>query len=200
MIASLAVTAMGGNPERLQRRDRAAWDKLVTHEYARIFNLHLRLTGNRDTAADLTQESFVEAYRAARGFEGRGRPEAWLYGVAMNRYRNWRRRTGVAEPPEDLGAPEELTEDVPDPAPTAEDLAALRERADLVVGAVQRLPEVYQRTIALRYFAGLSTPEIAASEGVDEGTVRWRIHQALQKLWVMLKPKLEEGKDNDTAT
>ncbi len=189
MIASLAVTARGGNPERLQRRDRASWDKLVTSEYARIFNLHLRLTGNRDTAADLTQESFVEAYRAAQGFEGRGRPEAWLYGVAMNRYRNWRRRTGVADPPEDL------PEDVPDPAPTAEDLAALRERADLVVGAVQRLPEAYQRTVALRYFAGLSTPEIAASEGVDEGTIRWRIHQALQKLWVMLKPKLDEGNE-----
>ena len=191
VLATHSVAAKGGSPDRLQRRDRSAWDKLVTNEYARIFNLHLRLTGNRDTAADLTQESFVEAYRAADGFAGRGRPEAWLYGVAMNRYRNWRRRTGVAEPPE------ELPEDVPDPAPTAEDLAALHERSDLVAGAVQRLPEMYQRTIALRYFAGLSTPEIAASEGVDEGTVRWRIHQALQKLWVMLKPKLEEGNDND---
>ena len=200
MIASLAVTAMGGSPDRLKRRDRAAWDKLVTNEYARIFNLHLRLTGNRDTAADLTQESFVEAYRGVDGFAGRGRPEAWLYGVAMNRYRNWRRRTGVTEPPEDLGDPEDLSEDVPDPAPTAEDIAALRERSDLVAGAVRRLPEMYQRTIALRYFAGLSTPDIAASEGLDEGTVRWRIHQALQKLWVMLKPKLEEGNENDTTT
>jgi RNA polymerase sigma-70 factor (ECF subfamily) len=195
MIAMPATIAMGGAPEtRLQGRDRAAWDQLIAREYGRIYNLHLRLTGDRETAADLTQESFVEAYRGADTFSGRGRREAWLYGIALNRYRNWRRRDGRGDPPE------ELPEEVPDPAPTAEDLAALRERSDLVVGAVQRLPEMYQRTVALRYFAGLSTPEIAASEGVDEGTIRWRIHQALQKLWVMLKPRLGEGNDDDTAT
>ena len=179
---------------RLKRRDRAAWEQLVSAEYAGLFNLHLRLSGDPDAAADLTQETFVAAYQGAPGFAERCRPRTWLYGVALNCNRNWWRRAQRHEPPE------ELADDLPDPEPTAEELAILRERADLVYSAVQRLPEAYRRTVALRYFAGLSGAEIAAGEGVDEGTIRWRLHQALRKLWVMLRPSLGEESGDEPGT
>ncbi len=56
--------------DRLRRRDRRTWDRLVAGEHARIFNLHLRLTGGREAAADLTQESFVAAYQTANSYSG----------------------------------------------------------------------------------------------------------------------------------
>jgi len=70
----------------------------------------------------------------------------------------------------------------------------LRQRADLVTGAVQRLPEAFRRAVALRYYLELPATEIALVEGVAAGTVRWRLHEALRKLWVMLQPSL--GKED----
>lgn len=193
MILSLPSTEVPAQPppdlgERVRRRDRRAWDRLVADEHGRLFNLHLRLTGDREVAADLTQDTFVEAWRSADGFTGRGSPRAWLYGVALNVNRAWFRRTGRREPTE------ELAEDLADSQPTTEQIAILHERSELVVDAVRRLPETYRRMVALRHFAGLSAVEIAASESVEPGTVRWRLHEANQRLWALLQPRLgEEG-------
>jgi RNA polymerase sigma-70 factor, ECF subfamily len=168
----------------LRRKQRPAWDHFVAEQYRRIYSLHLRLSGDPETAADLTQETFVAAYQSISTFAGRSRPETWLYGVALNCSRNWRRRQGS-------GGPEEsLEEDLPDPAPTAEQLTLLRERADLLTDAVRRLPEPYRHTVALRHWGGATAEEIALTDGVDAGTVRWRLHQAMGKLWVMLQPHL----------
>ncbi len=182
-----------GPEARLRSRDRSAWEQLVAEEYVRVFNLHLRLTGDRDAASDLTQETFAAAYSSAHTYRGQCRPTAWLHGVALNCNRNRRRTAGRHDPPV------QLDEELPDPDPTTEELAALRERRDLVCGAVRRLPEIYRRTVALRYFVGLSAAEIAAAEGVDAGTVRWRLHRATQKLWVMLKGSLVEENEDETG-
>ncbi|MGE5531531.1 MAG: RNA polymerase sigma factor [Bacteroidota bacterium] len=171
--------------KRLQRQDRAAWDELVALEHARLFNLHLRLCGDREQAADLTQETFKHAYQSSRTFGGRCRPQTWLYGVALNVSRNWWRQQGRHEPLE------ELRDDLADPEPGAEQLAILHERGHLVNEAVAKLPEAYRRAIALRYFAGISAVEIAAAEGINAGTVRWRLHEALKRLWEMLEPQLK---------
>jgi len=172
--------------EKLKQRDRAAWEGFVGEQYGRVYNLQLRLTSDRDTAADLTQETFASAYQSIGSFRGQCQPSTWLYSVALNCNRSWRRARGRHEPPE------ELSEDLPDPQPTAEELAALREQREQLYDAVQRLPEAYRRTVALRYFAGLTTAEVAAGEGVEEGTVRWRCHRAVQRLWTMLQPVIGE--------
>ena len=69
--------------------------------------------------------------------------------------------------------------------------------AELVCDAIRRLPEPYRRTVAMRYFGGVSAADIARDEGVDAGTVRWRLHQALKKMWIMLKPQLGEGEQDE---
>ena len=83
---------------RLKRRDRAAWERLVGEEYARVFNLHLRLASDRETAADLTQETFAAAYGSIDSFRGQCKPATWLYSVALNCNRSWRRAQGRHEP------------------------------------------------------------------------------------------------------
>lgn len=170
---------------RLQRQDRRAWDELVRQEHKRLYNLHLRLCGDCETAADLTQETFKSAFESCQTFGGRCSPRTWLYGVALNVSRNWWRRAGRHEPAE------VLDEALPDPAPGTAALALLREQNHLVNEAVAALPELYRRAVALHYFAGIPSVEIAGAEGVPAATVRWRLHQGLRKLWAVLEPQLK---------
>ncbi len=190
MALSLLADESPRMRDQLRHRDRTAWDRLVAGEQARIFNLHLRLTGDREAAADLTQESFTAAYQSANSYSGDGPPRAWVYGVALNVNRNWLRRSGRREPPA------QLDDELPDSNPGAEELAILREHQQMVVAAVRELPEVYRRTVALRYFAEMSGPEIAQAEGVEPGTIRWRLHEASKRLWAILQPKLGEECDD----
>jgi len=170
----------------LQSRSKAVWEQLVATQHRRVFNLLLRLTSDREVAADLTQEAFVAAYSSADRFAGRSEPGTWLCGIALNCHRSWRRRQGKLEPME------ELPDDLPDPAPSADELALLAARDGLLRSAVDSLPEPYRRTVALHYFAEIPSVEIATEEGVDPGTVRWRLHKALKQLWVILEPELRK--------
>lgn len=179
---------------RMRRRDLPTWEHLIEAQYARIYNLHLRLVDNPDTAADLTQETFAQAWKAADGFRGKSRPETWLYGVALQVTRHWRHRAGLQHPAE-----EQDLEELLDPEPTAVELAWFRQRRELVYAAVARLPETYRRTVALRYFLGVPAVEIARAEGVEAGTVRWRLHQALKRLWMLLQPTLGEELEKDES-
>jgi RNA polymerase sigma-70 factor, ECF subfamily len=171
---------------KLRARDAGTWEELVSRLHVRVFNLLLRLTGDREAAADLTQEAFVAAYGSVHGFRGSATPETWVCGIALNCLRNRQRQSG-AQGPEG-----ELPDDLADPAPTVEQIAELRERGEMLRGAVEQLPEPYRTTVALHYFADIPSVEIAAREGVDAGTVRWRLHKALKRLWALLEPELRK--------
>ena len=78
----------------LKRGDQRTWERLVAENHSRIYNVLLRMTGDRETAADLTQEAFVAAYKSAHTYNGQAQPSTWLHGVALNCLRDWRRRSG----------------------------------------------------------------------------------------------------------
>ncbi|HEY3398017.1 MAG TPA: sigma-70 family RNA polymerase sigma factor [Armatimonadota bacterium] len=180
----------------LRRREEHVWEQLVSSQYERIYRLHLRLGPGPDTAADLTQDTFEAAWKAAPQFRGESRPEVWLYGVALNVNRNWWSRRRPEEP-----LPEEVIQDLPDTEPTAAEVYLLRQQHELVCRAVARLPETYRRALALHYFLEVPAVEIAAAEGVEPGTVRWRLHEGLRRLWILLQPALgkELGQDAPRA-
>lgn len=193
-IHLLARSKLRVSPERIRSRDREAWNDLVAREHQRLFNMHLRLCGDRETAADLTQETFKSAYETCDKFAGRCAVATWLYAVGLNVSRNWWRRQGRICPPE------VVDEALADPEPTPEQLALLHEQSHLVHEAVATLPQTYREVVALRYFAGVPAVEIAAVEGLPAETVRWRLHRALQLLWAALAPQLGKEHNHDTAT
>lgn len=70
--------------ERAKNRDHAAFEELVKRNQERIYNLGLKLLGNKEDAADLLQETFINAYYALPRFEGKSAFSTWLYRIATN--------------------------------------------------------------------------------------------------------------------
>jgi len=127
-----------------------------------------RYTAGRDVE-DLYQETWLRVVRAAARFEPGKRFSTWLFQIAVNLCRDWRRR-----------APPEVS-DAADETPAAEDL----DRVDAGVDALRllaRLPAQQREVLILRYFHDLTEGETAAILECPKGTVKSRMHQALARL------------------
>jgi len=146
-----------------------------------VFSGTLRMTGNRFDAEEITQEAFVNAYRALGGYSaGRIRDlrlRGWVWTIAANLCRN--RARSLGRRPEETRLP---AVPVPDAAPGPEQLAlgALeRERLAAHLGA---LSWPMRSAVVLRHVVGLGYEEIAAALERPTGTVKADVHRGLERL------------------
>ena len=140
-----------------------------------LYGTAFLLTGNRAHAEDHVQEALSSAWRGIRGFR-KGRPiKPWLLRILVNVVLSYRRRGSgpvrclLQEP-----RPAEST-NVAQAAAPSEDWRAVRE-------ALAGLTPEHRQAVVLRYFAGLTTSQIAQSLNVTESAVRSRLHHALGNL------------------
>src|SRR5690606_37493971 len=156
--------------------------------HARIFQLVYRYLGNYDEASDLTQETFIRAYRAWDNFRGDSQVYTWLYRIALNLCHNQqkklqRRRRAEAyslDVPQDKSSNEEGPQNV-----EIADKGALpwrdlerRELNQQLFLALQRLPENYRTVILLRDIEGLTYEEIAEVTGSTLEAIKSRLFRA----------------------
>ena len=128
-------------------------------------------------ADDLVQETLIEAWRSLARFDGRCRFSTWLYGILRHRFLKGRRgRNAVGLSASDALGQEQCTALSPDQS------AEASEDAQRVRRAVASLPEEHRLVVELRFFAGATLEEIAAALGCPLGTVKSRLHYALEKL------------------
>jgi RNA polymerase sigma-70 factor (ECF subfamily) len=169
---------------RSQCGDLEAFNELVLRYQGSTYNLALRMLGDADTAADLTQEAFIAAFRNLQTFRGGTSFRAWLLRITTNLvYDHWRRRRHyVTESLDRLNDEEEsatasivetLTTAQPEGNPEAALLA--RELQELIQQGLAQLPPEQRLAVVLCDIEGLSYEEIAAVMGVALGTVRSRI-------------------------
>jgi len=147
--------------------DLSAFERLYRQFSPRVYGLCLRLTGQREAAEDCTQDSFVAAWRALAGFQGRSRFSTWLHRIAVHtvlaRRRGLRVEYEIAESA--LGLPE-----VADPGSGAPPLDLER--------AIAQLPEGARHVLVLVGIYGFSHAEAAQVLGVAEGTCKAQLHRA----------------------
>jgi RNA polymerase sigma-70 factor (ECF subfamily) len=166
------------------------FDAIIDKYEKPIFNLIYRLVGDREEAADLTQDTFVAAYRSISEFRGDASLYTWLYRIAVNKCKNAfkardRHRAYVSlEIDTDLEV-----EQIAAPDDADEPAAALerKELRELVERAIAQLPIDYKIVAVLRDLHGLSYDEIAKVAGLSIDVVRTRIARAR----AMLRRKLE---------
>lgn len=125
-------------------------------------------TGRRELAEDLLQDTFVQALRGVEGLRRADSPRAWLFAIARHLGINAiRRRRVMAALPEEMAA---VPADTGDP------------RCEDMLRAIGDLPEGQREALELRLRDELSYEEIAQVLGIPVGTVRSRLHNAVQKL------------------
>ncbi|MDH7602154.1 MAG: sigma-70 family RNA polymerase sigma factor [Armatimonadota bacterium] len=168
----------------------------VVEKYEKpIFNLIYRLVGDRDEAADLTQETFLAAYKSLSEFRGEASVYTWLYRIAVNKCKNAfkerdRRRLYIAQ---DAPSEEDLVQ-ISNPVNAGEPAAEL-ERKELkaqVEKAISELPFEYRIVAVLRDLHGLAYSEISEATGLSVDVVRTRIARARAMLRRKLEPFLVE--------
>ncbi len=180
---------------RVQRGDKAAFDLLVRKYQHKIAKLVSRYVRDRAEVEDVTQEAFIKAYRALRGFRGDSAFYTWLYRIAINTAKNYlvaqgrRPLTADIEPEEaeNLGSEHGNTSDLltPERSMLVEEIGRTVERAIAV------LPEDLRTAITLRELDGLSYDDIAVAMDCPIGTVRSRIFRAREAIDNELRPLLE---------
>ncbi len=175
---------------RARRHESAALDELVARFSPRIYGLLYRLTGRRDVAEDLTQETLLRMVRTIGDYQHSGRFEAWLFRIAANLARDRARQLGRRGVPLSLDGGAETDALAPDLASGVDDPPAQLERDEAgaqVAAAVDALSESDREIILLRHYSELSFREIAELLGVPLGTALARAHRALKRLREILE-------------
>ena len=162
----------------------------LCHRYERpLYQFLFRHTGGRDVD-DLYQDTWLRVVRAAGRFDARRRFSTWLFQIAINLARDWRRRP-PPEPVESAAlerASEAATLDGrpsgrgPHGSELAGGAAAATEAAIDARRLLAALPEAQRSVVILRYYHDLGEDEMAAVLGCPRGTVKSRLHHAMRRL------------------
>jgi len=162
-----------------------AFDVLVERHRRLVYQLCYRFVANHEDANDLSQEVFLRAYRALKGFRGQSSVATWLYRVGVNVCLN---RVSVKTPQR-----EPLDDNAHvDGAESATERLMRRERAAEVRRAVARLPEKQRAALILRVYHDMAHSEIAAALGTSAGAAKANVFHALRNLKRLLGEDVEE--------
>lgn len=175
--------------ENLKAGDAAAFDTLVLRYSGDIYALLYRLTEDAEEASDLTQETFLQTFKAIKNFRGDADLKTWLYRIAINESRNrfrwWkRRRREKTDSLDSATSASELTlgELISSNSASPEDAVLRREREAVLTEALHSLPDIFREAVVLCDIEGMSYEEIAAALEINIGTVKSRIARGREEL------------------
>lgn len=178
----------------LQAGSETAYDWLVTHYHAPVYNLILSMLGDVSDAADGTQEVFLKAFRGIRTFRQGSSLKTWLYRIAIREALNHKRwfKRHVQKNVSIDAEPEEGHSgiDIEDEGASPFEQLAAHEIQEAVQNALQQVPQVFRSAVILRDLEGLSYEEIAEVLECSVGTVKSRILRGRRALKELLEPLL----------
>lgn len=166
----------GALVERAQAGDQLAFEELVRRHADRLYAVVRHFLGSDREAEDVTQETFLRAWRGISGFKGRSQFYTWLYRIGVNEAR----RRASRQPPPGKLAPldDEAGVQLPDWSEAPEARAAAGELRAVLERAVGALDPDYREPLILRDVEGLSTREAAEVMGLGEAAFKSRLHRA----------------------
>lgn len=160
--------------ERASEDPAARFRTLVLPELAYLHRMARALTGSRQGAEDLVQETVLRGLRHFDSYRGESF-RAWMAAIMRNLYRDRRMTSEVV-------AEEAWVAQIADPAPDPEQSALATDRAARLRTIIDTLPDRLKEVLVLREFGGLTYAQIATTLSVPIGTVMSRLAQAREDL------------------
>jgi RNA polymerase sigma-70 factor (ECF subfamily) len=173
----------------LKRHDAELVDRLIVQYQHRLMRYLLFLTGDREMAEDLFQETWMKVLTRGSQYNGAARFDTWLFTVARNLLIDLRRKRTMASL-EDLctGEEDEFAFQIPSGEPNPFDHYRSREEAQRIGAALLLLDPLHREVLALRFHEELSLEEIATVTRTPLSTVKSRLYRGM----AALKPYLEK--------
>jgi len=180
---------------RVQAGDKSAFDVLVLKYQQKVISLVMRYVHDPHIAMDVSQESFIKAYRGLKNFRGDSAFYTWLYRISINTAKNYLVSKNRRMPDDDIDAQEAeqyeggaKLRDISTP-----EREALSDEIQITVqNAIEALPDDLRIAITLRELEGLSYEEISDAMECPIGTVRSRIFRARESIEKELEPLLDK--------
>lgn len=158
---------------RAQAGDREAFGQLIDRHSRLVISIAIGITGDQETAYDLSQDTFIKAYKSLGKLQDSAKFKSWLCSIASNTSKNWLRSKG--QKPSEIRLDEthnkadELNQESTDTSQTLEEITA-------------HLPEDQRQAVIMKYQGNLSYAEISEALGVPISTVRGLLARAVEKL------------------
>jgi len=176
----------------LRRRDPDLLDRLIEQYQHRLLRYLVYLTGNRELAEDLFQETWIRVLERGHQYDGKHEFSTWLYAVARNLTIDYLRKKspvsldGLMESDNEHESRAAQLEPA-DTQPMAWELVQQHEQAERINAALINIPVEYRETVVLRFQEGLALEEIATVTGAKLGTVKSRLYRGLNLLMGQLE-------------
>jgi RNA polymerase sigma-70 factor, ECF subfamily len=182
---------------RYQQGEVRAFEILLGRHRKAVFNFILRYVGDKETAEDLLQETFMRVIKGADAYKRQAKFTTWLYTIARNlcvdqtRRRKHRKHASLDAPmaaDEDSGT---LLDVIPGDEMASDRKSVNKQLYQRLQGAIGALSEEQREVFLMREFLDMPFKQIADVVGVPENTVKSRMRYALEKL----RLDLDEYKD-----
>src|SRR5262249_10311660 len=167
--------------DALRRQETGAMEALIARYGDRVHRLAMRITGSRPDAEEVVQDAILSVARKIDTFRGDATFGSWLYRITANcaytkvrgRARHQESRMGGGSVMVDEHAPE-----FQDRSARIEDPALQCELRNVLIAALESLPEDYRAIVLLRDVEGLSPPDVSQITGLSIAGVKTRTHRA----------------------
>ena len=171
----------------LRLHDAELLDQLIIQYQHRLLRYLLFLTGNRDLADDLFQETWMRVLTRGTQYNGAARFDTWLFTIARNLLIDFRRKRTMASLEElcEIDG-EERSFEISSNEPTPLDLYQIRESGQRLTAALLTLDPLHREVIVLRFHEELSLEEISQVTRTPLSTVKSRLYRGL----AALKPRI----------
>ncbi len=192
MMGITADCADFGGADELLARARAgeaqAFCRLAAQHERRLLQQATGLTRDPGTAEDLVSETFVEAWRSLARYNGACRFSTWLFAILLHRHQKHVRHARsrpvplASLPVFEADQHRQTHENLPASGPSPSDEAMRKDAAEALCQVIESLSEKHRRVLLLRFFEDASLSEIATLLDCSLGTVKSRLHYALEEL------------------
>ena len=159
-----------------------AFEDLVLEYQKQVYHITLKMTGNEEDAFDLSQETFLKAFRSLPGFRGEASFGSWLNRMASNLcidfLRKKKRQGGGQLISLDEEEEDRRPRELPDLRHEPQSALEKKEMRQKVQEGLQRLPHEQRLILVMRDVEGFSYQEISDALKIELGTVKSRIYRA----------------------